>query len=78
MDVGVKLAAWQAIYGGTHSYEEYADWNIFKYLFCAVVSTVPTCWTAVPLETARRAYFADKTWPIEFRRNYRSPMSALF
>jgi len=26
---------------------------------------------------ARRAYYADKTWPIELRRNYRSPLSAL-
>lgn len=46
-------------------------------MICAVAATLPTCWTAVPLDFAWRAYYADKTWPIEFRRNYRSPLSAL-
>lgn len=31
----------------------------------------------VPFENARRAYYADKTWPIELRRNYKSPIQAL-
>lgn len=31
----------------------------------------------VPFENARRAYYADRTWPIELRRNYKSPTQAL-
>lgn len=31
----------------------------------------------MPFETARRAYFADKTWPLELRRGYTSPTQAL-
>jgi hypothetical protein len=31
----------------------------------------------VPFENARRAYYADKTWPLELRRNYKSPIQAL-
>jgi len=37
----------------------------------------PTSFLTVPIENARRAYYADKTWPIDLRRNYRSPISAL-
>jgi solute carrier family 25 oxoglutarate transporter 11 len=38
----------------------------------------PTCWLTVPFENARRAYYADKTWPLELRRNYTSATNALF
>jgi solute carrier family 25 oxoglutarate transporter 11 len=42
-----------------------------------VVAATPTCWTGVPFEMARRAYYADKTWPIELRKGYTSPTNAL-
>lgn len=76
-DVGVKLAAWQWIYGGTSSPQEYADYNSFKHLFCAIEAILPVCWTGIPFENARRAYFADKTWPAELRKGYTSPLNAL-
>jgi solute carrier family 25 (mitochondrial oxoglutarate transporter), member 11 len=37
----------------------------------------PTALLGVPFENARRAYFADKTWPTELRRGYTSPLNAL-
>lgn len=37
----------------------------------------PTCWTGIPFENARRAYYADRTWPLELRRGYTSPLNAL-
>ena len=76
-DVGIKMAMWKLIYGGTTSPVEYADWNCFKLLMCAQMAFIPTCWTAVPFEMASRAYYADKTWPIELRRGYTSPLNAL-
>ena len=76
-DTGPKLAAWQLSYGGTNSPADYADANSFKHLVCAVMAVTPTCWTGVPFEIARRAYFADKTWPIELRKGYTSPTNAL-
>ena len=39
---------------------------------------LPTSPLIVPFENARRAYYADKTWPQELRRNYTSPTQALF
>lgn len=73
----VQLASWQYIYGGTWSPQEYADYNSFKNLICAIIAVTPVCWTPVPFENARRAYYADKTWPLEMRRNYTSPTNAL-
>jgi solute carrier family 25 oxoglutarate transporter 11 len=46
-------------------------------LLCSIYAFLPTCYTGVPFETARRAYYADKTWPLELRRNYKSPLQAL-
>ena len=75
--VGTKITAWRYIYGGTSSPVEYADWNAFKILLWAQIAFIPTCWTAVPFEMAARAYYADKTWPVELRRGYTSPLNAL-
>jgi len=68
---------WQYIYGGTWSPQEYVDYNTFKHLFCAMASSTLTCWLTVPFDNARRFYYADKTWPLEMRRNYTSPTNAL-
>ena len=76
-DIGAKLAVWQLIFGGTMSYAEYADYNAFKYVFCGILAGVATCWTGIPFEMAKRAYYADKTWPLEMRRGYRSPFNAM-
>jgi hypothetical protein len=62
------------LFGGTWSPQEYADYNIYKPLFCGIIAFGPTCFLTVPFENARRAYYADKTWPLELRRNYRSPL----
>lgn len=42
-----------------------------------MIAVTPTCWLTVPFENARRAYFADRTWPIEVRKGYTSPTNAL-
>jgi len=42
-----------------------------------MMAITPTCALTVPFENASRAYYADKTWPHELRRNYTSPTNAL-
>lgn len=42
-----------------------------------MAAIAPTCWTGVPFEMARRAYYADKTWPLELQKGYTSPTNAL-
>ena len=73
----MKLSAWQFVYGGTWSPQEYADSNTFKHLICSWAAFTPTCFLTVPFENARRAYYADKTWPAELRKGYTSPINAL-
>ena len=43
-----------------------------------MAAVTPTAYLTVPFENARRAYFADKTWPLELRKGYSSPINALF
>ena len=62
-DTAVKLSAWQYIYGGTWSPQEFADSNSYKPFICGLVAFGPTAALTVPFENARRAYYADKTWP---------------
>lgn len=76
-DIGVKLAAWQWIYGGTSSPQDFADYNSYKHFLCAVEAFGPTCFLSIPFENARRAYYADRSWPQELRRGYTSPINAL-
>ena len=76
-DTAIKLSYWQWIYGGTNSPQEFADSNSFKHLLCAILSFAPTCALTVPFENARRAYYADKSWPLELQRGYTSPTNAL-
>jgi hypothetical protein len=73
-DTALKLSAWQLWHGGTNSPQEFADYNIFKPLICGFLAFGPTAFLTVPFENARRAYYADKTWPVELRRNYKSPI----
>jgi hypothetical protein len=76
-DTALKLSMFQYIYGSTWSPQEYVDWNSYKHLVCAIMAVTPTCGLTIPFENARRAYYADKTWPLEMRRNYTSPTNAL-
>lgn len=76
-DTAIKLAMWQYIWGGTWSPQEYSDSNTFKHLFAAIAAVTPTAALTVPFENARRAYFADKSWPLELRKGYTSPTNAL-
>lgn len=73
----MRFAAIKKFFGGTWSPVCYSDFNLFKYMIFAWISAIPVCWIGIPLETARSAYYADKTWPEEFRKGYRSPLHAL-
>lgn len=77
-DTAMKLSMWQYVYGGTTSPMEFADYNSYKPLFCGLAAFGPTAFLTVPFDNARRAYYADKTWPVELRRNYKSPIQAFF
>lgn len=73
-DVGLKLALWQHVYGGIWHPQDLPDYNSLKHGVVGFGAALPFCWTALPFINAKRAYYADKTWPVEMRRNYRSPL----
>ena len=76
-DVACKLALWHFLNGGTWVMQDFIDYNIYKPLLSGLLAFGATGWLTVPFETAQRAYYADKTWPLELRRNYTSPTNAL-
>ena len=76
-DLAPRFAMFHLIYGGTTAYTEVADWNIAKHFICSQFSAIATCWLAGPFDVAWKAYKADKSWPKELRKGYRSPIHAL-
>jgi hypothetical protein len=73
-DTGLKLAAWQHIYAGIWHPADLPDYNSLKHGAVGFTAALTTCWTGLPFINARRAYYADKTWPVELRRGYKSPL----
>lgn len=77
LDAGLKLAIFHYTFGGTWSPVKYTDFNGFKPLFMGYLTGFLTGWTSYPLAVARKAYYADLSWPAEVRKGYRSPFHAL-
>lgn len=78
LDAGFKISCFHYIFGGTWSPKMIADVNSIKYIACSFYAALLSCWTQYPLDIARKAYYADLTWPEELRKGYRSPLHALF
>lgn len=76
-DLAPRFAMFHLMYGGTTAYTQVADWNIAKHFLCAQFSAIATCWLAGPFDVAWRAYKADKSWPKDLQKGYRSPLHAL-
>lgn len=76
-DIGIRIAGLHYFWGGTWSPICQMDPNSIKYLFACAVGAYAVCWTGIPFEVARKAYFADQSWPAELRKGYRSPLHAL-
>lgn len=77
MDYGVRLGSLHYFWGGTWSPICYLDFNSIKYLLFCMISSYAVSWTGIPFEVARKAYFADLSWPENLRKGYRSPLHAL-
>lgn len=73
----MRLSSLHYFWGGTWSPLQYADFNSIKYLLFSHFSAFAVCWTGIPFEVARKAYYADQSWPTELRKGYRSPLHAL-
>jgi solute carrier family 25 (mitochondrial oxoglutarate transporter), member 11 len=77
LDAGFKIAIFQYIYGSTWSPRTFTDYNSFKFMILCFGTAFLSGWTMYPLDVARKAYYADQSWPAELRKGYRSPLHAL-
>lgn len=77
MDYGMRFASLYYFWGSTWSPICFSDMNTLKYLLFCMLSGYAICWTGIPFEVARKAYYADKAWPEDMRKGYRSPLHAL-
>lgn len=77
LDTGFKIACLHYTFGSTVSPKSFADFNSLKYLVMCLAASFMSGWTNYPLAVARKAYYADQSWPEELRKGYRSPLHAL-
>lgn len=77
LDAGFKISCLYYIFGSTWSPKTFVDYNSLKYISFAFISAAASGWTTYPLDVARDAYYADRSWPAELRKGYRSPLHAL-
>ena len=77
LDAGFKVAMFYYIFGGTWAPYTFADYNSVRLIAFSTITGFVTGWTNYPLAVARKAYYADMSWPVEYRKGYRSPLHAL-
>lgn len=65
-------------WGGSWSPNCFCDMNLLKYGLLCFTAGFASGMFSIPFQVARKAYFADLTWPAELRKGYRSPLHALF
>jgi len=77
LDAGFKVAIWYYIWGGFWAPYSFADANSIRMITFSAIAGFASGWTNYPLAVARKAYYADISWPAEYRKGYRSPLHAL-
>jgi len=77
-DVGPRLALWRWMTAGL--WKSWITWDIefWRRIVPTVLVSASTCWLSVPFETARAAYYADRTYPKELQKGYTSIANALY
>jgi len=77
LDAGFKISMFHYVWGGTYSPYFFADFHSIKMMSFSFLAGFLSGWTNYPLAVARRAYYADLTYPEEMRKGFRSPLHAL-
>ena len=73
----MRLSMLHFFWGGSWSPNCFLDMNLLKYGGLCFISGFASGMFSIPFQVARKAYFADLTWPAELRKGYRSPLHAL-
>jgi len=77
VDIAARLAVFRKLEGGWYKPFGSFEVNFFKKVPPALFAAAVTSWISVPFEYARAAYYADKTFPAELQKGYKSYFNAL-
>ena len=77
-DLGPRFAIWRSMTNGLYRGDELAmNFEYWRGILPTITVAALTSWFSVPFENARAAYYADKTYPSELRKGYKSIFDAL-
>lgn len=76
-DIASRVACFRWVNGGWQRQWGGFEYNLFRKIPGALFTAAFTAPISVPFEMARMAYYADKTFPKELQRNYKSFFNAL-
>lgn len=76
-DIATRYAVWYYMAGGYWSGYGSVNVEFWRKIGPAMIAGIATGWISHPFEVVREAYIADKTFPKELRKGYKSYFDAL-
>ena len=78
LDYGFRIFTYKTMVGGF--YQSWGSVNSEQWhrVPPGILAALFSCWIAGPLEVSKKAFFADKKFPVELRNGYTSVPNALF
>jgi solute carrier family 25 (mitochondrial oxoglutarate transporter), member 11 len=77
IDISSRLAFYRYLTGGLYSSFGTVDVQAWRKFMPTCLAAACTCWISVPFEVARKAYYADRTFPADLQKGYTSIFAAL-
>ena len=78
VDIGSRFAMWRGCVAGLPRTDKSTNVEYWRKIIPSVVAAGCTSWISGPIQAAKNAYYADKTFPNELRKNYKSIFNALW
>lgn len=76
-DIAARYSVYRYCNSGWYRPFGSVEVNFYRRIPPAIFAALATCWVGVPFEMAKLAYYADKTFPEELQRGYKSYFNAL-
>jgi len=76
-DIAARFATYRYCNAGWYRPFGTVEVNFYRRIPPAIFVALATSWISVPFELARHAYYADKTYPEELQKGYKSYLNAL-
>jgi hypothetical protein len=76
-DIAARLATFRYVNAGWNRTFGTVEVNFYRKIPPTLFAALASCWVSVPFEMAKLAYYADKTFPEDLRKGYKSYLNAL-